>query len=150
MNRNSLLLTTAQTRSSYAVLMASSWPGRKESKPNQRLSASASVSGLASEGGAVLFYSSETPELVNLCHRVIVLYGAIHTDFALSSLILAVPAFGAGLLVYQLIIRQVAKAKLASAPEHAQLLATLGLIVTHGVRQVRANHALVVSQRRKR
>jgi hypothetical protein len=30
------------------------------------------------------------------------------------------------------------------------LLATLALIVTHGVRQVRANHALVVSQRRKR
>jgi ribose transport system ATP-binding protein len=33
------------------------------------------ITKFASEGGAVLFYSSETPELVNLCHRVIVLYG---------------------------------------------------------------------------
>jgi ribose transport system ATP-binding protein len=33
------------------------------------------IAKFASEGGAVLFYSSETPELVNLCHRVIVLYG---------------------------------------------------------------------------
>jgi ribose transport system ATP-binding protein len=32
------------------------------------------ITKFASEGGAVLFYSSETPELVNLCHRVIVLY----------------------------------------------------------------------------
>lgn len=60
-------------------------------------------------------------------YGVIVLYGTLHTNFVLSSAILAFPAFVAGLLVYQLIIRQVAKAKLASAPEHAQLLATLGL-----------------------
>ena len=28
-----------------------------------------------SDGGAIIFYSSEIPELVNLCDRVIVLYG---------------------------------------------------------------------------
>lgn len=60
-------------------------------------------------------------------YGVIVLYGLLHTNFLVSSLILAIPAFAVGWVIYQLIIRQVAKAKLASAPEHSQLLATLGL-----------------------
>jgi len=38
------------------------------------------ITKFAAEGGAVLFYSSETPELVNLCHRVIVLYGGQVAD----------------------------------------------------------------------
>ncbi len=33
------------------------------------------IMAFAAEGGAVLLYSSETPELVNLCSRVIVMYG---------------------------------------------------------------------------
>jgi branched-chain amino acid transport system permease protein len=60
-------------------------------------------------------------------YGVIVLTAALHTNFVLSSLLLAIPAFVAGVFVYQFIIRQVGKAKIASAPEHAQLLATLGL-----------------------
>ncbi|MDE2333549.1 MAG: branched-chain amino acid ABC transporter permease [Rhodospirillales bacterium] len=60
-------------------------------------------------------------------YGVIVLGAELHTNFVVSSILLALPAFIVGMLVYQLVIRQVAKAKLASAPEHAQLLATLGL-----------------------
>jgi ribose transport system ATP-binding protein len=38
------------------------------------------ITKFAAEGGAVLFYSSETPELVNLCHRVVVLYSGQVAD----------------------------------------------------------------------
>jgi ribose transport system ATP-binding protein len=37
-----------------------------------------------SDGGAIIFYSSEIPELVNLCDRVLVLYGGRITQEFLS------------------------------------------------------------------
>lgn len=71
-------------------------------------------------------------------YGVVLLYGLLHTDFLISSLLLAIPAFLVGWVVYQAIIRQVAKAKLSSAPEHAQLLATLGLslIIQNGAEMI--------------
>jgi branched-chain amino acid transport system permease protein len=60
-------------------------------------------------------------------YGVVILAALGHTGFALGAVILAVPAFVVGWVVYQLVIRQVARAKLSSAPEHAQLLATIGL-----------------------
>jgi branched-chain amino acid transport system permease protein len=60
-------------------------------------------------------------------YGAILLFGFVHTNFALSSVLMTIPALLVGWVVYELVIRQVAKAKLTSSPEHAQLLATLGL-----------------------
>jgi branched-chain amino acid transport system permease protein len=71
-------------------------------------------------------------------YGVIVLYATLQTNFIVSSLILAIPAFAVGWVVYQIVFRQVAKAKLTSAPEHAHLLATLGisLIIQNGAEMI--------------
>ncbi len=71
-------------------------------------------------------------------YGVVLLYSVLHINFIGASVILAIPAFFAGLAVYHLVIRQVAKAKLTSAPEHAQLLATLGLslVVQNGAEMI--------------
>ena len=60
-------------------------------------------------------------------YGTVLVYNLLHIGFVGAGLLLIVPAFVAGLGVYRFVIRQVAKAKLTSAPEHAQLLATLGL-----------------------
>jgi len=60
-------------------------------------------------------------------YGAILMYAAFQLNFAETSLLLVIPAFIVGWLVYELIIRRVAQAKLTSTPEHAQLLATLGL-----------------------
>jgi branched-chain amino acid transport system permease protein len=71
-------------------------------------------------------------------YGVVVLYGVMRANFAVGSVLLAIPAFVVGWFVYQWIIRQVAKARLSSAPEHAQLLATLGLslIIQNGAQMI--------------
>jgi branched-chain amino acid transport system permease protein len=71
-------------------------------------------------------------------YGVVLIYSLWHINFIGASLIMALPAFVVGLLVYQFIIRQVAKAKLTSAPEHAQLLATLGLslVIQNGAEMI--------------
>lgn len=60
-------------------------------------------------------------------YGVVLLASIMRVDFVGLSTLMAIPAFIVGIVVYRLIIRQVARAKLTSAPEHAQLLATLGL-----------------------
>lgn len=71
-------------------------------------------------------------------YGAVLLYNLLRIGFVGASLLLLVPAFLLGLLVYQGIIRQVAKAKLTSAPEHAQLLATLGLslVIQNGAEMI--------------
>jgi branched-chain amino acid transport system permease protein len=71
-------------------------------------------------------------------YSVVLIYNIAHINFVGASVILALPAFLVGLLVYHFIIRQVAKAKLTSAPEHAQLLATLGLslVIQNGAEMI--------------
>ncbi|GAC1344245.1 MAG: branched-chain amino acid ABC transporter permease [Acetobacteraceae bacterium] len=69
---------------------------------------------------------------------VVLLYNLLRINFILGSLLLLVPAFLVGLAVHHLVIRQVAKAKLTSAPEHAQLLATIGLslVIQNGAEMI--------------
>ena len=71
-------------------------------------------------------------------YGTVLLYNLLRVGFAGASLLLVVPAFVVGLVVYRLVIRQVAKAKLTSAPEHAQLLATLGLslVIQNGAEMI--------------
>ena len=71
-------------------------------------------------------------------YGVITLFALMRTNFAIASVIIAIPAFLVGWLIYEMVIRQVAKAKLTSAPEHAQLLATLGLslIIQNGAQMI--------------
>ena len=71
-------------------------------------------------------------------YGAVLLYNLVRVGFAGASVRLMVPAFAAGLLVYRFVIRQVAKAKLTAAPEHAQLLATLGLslVIQNGAEMV--------------
>ena len=71
-------------------------------------------------------------------YGTVLLYNLLHVGFVGAGLLLLVPAFIGGLLVYRLVIRQVAKAKLTSAPEHAQLLATLGLslVIQNGAEMI--------------
>ncbi len=71
-------------------------------------------------------------------YGVVVLYTVIRVNFVILSLLLAIPALAIGWLVYEAVIRQVAKAKLTSAPEHAQLLATLGmsLVIQNGAEMI--------------
>jgi branched-chain amino acid transport system permease protein len=71
-------------------------------------------------------------------YGVVLLYNLLRINFIGGAILLAVPAFIVGLLVHQVIIRQVAKAKLTSSPAHAQLLATLGLslVIQNGAEMI--------------
>jgi len=71
-------------------------------------------------------------------YGVVLLSNILRINFISASVLLALPAFVVGLVIYQLVIRQVAKAKLTSAPEHAQLLATLGLslVIQNGAEMI--------------
>jgi branched-chain amino acid transport system permease protein len=71
-------------------------------------------------------------------YGTVLLYNLTRIGFGGASLLLILPGFVVGLLVYRFVIRQVAKAKLTSAPEHAQLLATLGLslVIQNGAEMV--------------
>lgn len=71
-------------------------------------------------------------------YGVVLLANILRIGFVGLAILLAIPAFIVGMVVYQLVIRQVAKAKLTSAPEHAQLLATLGLslVIQNGAEMI--------------
>lgn len=60
-------------------------------------------------------------------YGVVTLSTLASVNFALLAALLAIPGFALGWLIYRFVIRQVGKTKLGAAPEHAQLLATLGL-----------------------
>jgi branched-chain amino acid transport system permease protein len=71
-------------------------------------------------------------------YGVVALYTVMRLNFVFLSLILAIPALVIGWFIYEMVIRRVAKAKLTSAPEHAQLLATLGLslVIQNGAEMI--------------
>lgn len=88
---------------------------------------------LLSVGLALMFGVLRLVNFAQADFMMLGMYGAIslealvHLNFAIIAVILAIPALAVGWLVYQVVIRQVAKTKLGTTPEHTQLLATLGL-----------------------